>query len=93
MIPELDTRIGTPRILVISAKAAARPAAILVIEATGTAAALSTYGPLASKPVSPRVNSDVSRWATGGNGLHRLINRFGWTHMTIPNSIRHHRRN
>ncbi len=67
VIPELDTRIGKPRILIVSAKAA-QGLPQYVIEATGTPPRLSTYGPLASKPVSARVNSDVSRWATGGKG-------------------------
>ncbi|MCB1383383.1 MAG: hypothetical protein KDJ73_10740 [Notoacmeibacter sp.] len=67
VIPELDTRIGKPRILVVSAKAA-QGLPQYVIEASGTPPRLATYGPLASQPISARINSDVSRWATGGKG-------------------------
>ena len=67
VIPELDTRIGKPRILLVSAKAA-QGLPQLVIEASGSPVRLSTYGPLASQPISGRINSDVSRWATGGKG-------------------------
>lgn len=64
VIPELDTRTGTPRILVVGAKAA-QGLPQLVIEARGTPARLSAYGPLASGPLSPRISADVNRWAGG----------------------------
>lgn len=64
VIPELDTRHGKPRILILSAKAT-QGLPQYVIEADGTPAQLSTYGPLASEPIAARINEDVSRWRTG----------------------------
>jgi len=64
VIPELDTRVGKPRILIVDAKAA-QGLPKFVIEADGTPAKLSTYGPLASQPVAARINTDIARWRTG----------------------------
>ena len=67
VIPELDTRVGKPRILLVSAKAA-QGLPQLVIEAEGKPARLTTYGPLTSDPVSARINGDILRWTSGKTG-------------------------
>ena len=67
VIPELDTRVGKPRILLVSAKAA-QGLPQLVIEAEGKPARLTTYGPLASEPVSARINTDILRRTAGKTG-------------------------
>ena len=64
IIPELDTRVGKPRILVVSAKAA-QGLPQYVIEADGTPARLSAYGPLGSEPLGERMNEDIARWEAG----------------------------
>jgi hypothetical protein len=64
VIPELDTRAGKPRILIVEAKKA-QGLPKMVIEADGTPAKLSTYGPLSNEPISARINEDVARWRTG----------------------------
>lgn len=64
VIPELDTRIGNPRLLVVErGKSTGLPK--LVIEATGDPVKITTYGPLASAPVSARINDDVAAWTAG----------------------------
>lgn len=65
VIPELDTRTGKPRILLVEAKAA-QGLPKLVIEADGRPAKIASYGPLAQSPLGPRINADVARWAGGG---------------------------
>lgn len=65
VIPELDTRTGKPRILVVEAKAA-QGLPKYVIEADGKPAKIAAYGPLADGPLGARISSDVARWA-GGN--------------------------
>lgn len=67
VIPELDTHTGKPRILIVNAKAA-QGLPQLVIEGSGNPVRLATYGPLTAKPLSTRINADVTRWATGGSG-------------------------
>lgn len=67
LIPELDTRVGKPRLLLVRARTA-QGLPQLVIEAEGTPVRLTTYGPLAQGPLSARINTDVTRWATGGSG-------------------------
>lgn len=64
VIPELDTRVGKPRILIVSAKAA-QGLPQYVIEAEGTPARVNTYGPLGNEPVGKRINSDIARWNRG----------------------------
>ena len=64
VIPELDTRIGNPRLLVVErGKSTGLPK--LVIEATGDPVKVTTYGPLASERVSSRINNDVAAWTAG----------------------------
>jgi len=64
LIPELDTRIGNPRLLVVErGKSTGLPK--LVIEATGDPVKVTTYGPLASERVSSRINNDVAAWTAG----------------------------
>lgn len=62
LIPELDTRVGKPRILVVDR---GKPQGLpkLVIEAVGRG--VTTYGPLTAQPVAARINGDVGRWAAG----------------------------
>lgn len=62
LIPELDTSAGKPRLLIVEkGKAAGLPK--LVIEASGDPVKVQTYGPLASSPVSKRINEDVIDWS------------------------------
>ena len=63
MVPELDTRVGKPRILIL-ARGNTLPK--WVIEASGSPAKIITYGPLTNTPLSARMNDDVLRWS-GGN--------------------------
>lgn len=67
VIPELDTRAGKPRILVVSSKSA-QGLPQYVIEADGTPARLSTYGPLSGEVLGARIDADVNRWQNGGKG-------------------------
>lgn len=67
VIPELDTRAGKPRILVVSSKST-QGLPQYVIEADGTPARLSTYGPLSGEALGSRIDADVSRWQSGGKG-------------------------
>ena len=67
VIPELDTRVGKPRILLVNAKAA-QGLPVYVIEAEGRPARLSAYGPLSSDPIAVRINGDLNRWSSGGTG-------------------------
>jgi hypothetical protein len=64
IVPELDTT-GTPRILVIPK---GKPQALPQLVITATGRSTQTYGPLATSPLAPRINSDVARWAAGGTG-------------------------
>jgi len=64
IVPELDTT-STPRLLLIPrGKPQALPRAVIVASA-GTA---QFYGPLSASPMADRINSDISRWASGGSG-------------------------
>lgn len=67
VIPELDTRAGKPRILILDAKST-QGLPKYVIEADGTPARLSTYGPLSGEAIGARINADVSHWHKGGKG-------------------------
>ena len=62
MVPELDTRVGKPRILIL-ARGQSLPK--WVIEASGAPAKIITYGPLTNTPLSARMNDDVIRWSSG----------------------------
>lgn len=64
LVPELDTRAGKPRILVVE-RGRSQGLPRFVIEASGTPAQVVTYGPLAGRSVSARINTDVTRWAAG----------------------------
>lgn len=64
IVPELDTT-STPRLLIIPrGKPQSLPQAVIVASA-GNA---QFYGPLSASPLAPRINSDISRWASGGTG-------------------------
>jgi hypothetical protein len=67
VIPELDTRAGKPRILIVSSKST-QGLPQYVIEADGTPARLSTYGPLSGESLGSRIDADVNRWQSGGKG-------------------------
>ncbi|HWK65554.1 MAG TPA: hypothetical protein VNS34_11465 [Rhizobiaceae bacterium] len=61
---ELNSFSGRPRFLLVPAQhPEARP--LLVVQAEGTPARLQAFGPLMQDPLAPRINADVSRWATG----------------------------
>jgi hypothetical protein len=64
IIPELDTRVGHPRILLVMAEA---PQGLpqFVIQAAGTPVRITTFGPLADRGLSSRINGDVARWSAG----------------------------
>ncbi len=64
IVPELDTT-STPRLLIIPrGKPQSLPQAVIVASA-GNA---QFYGPLSTSPLAGRINSDISRWASGGTG-------------------------
>ena len=69
IIPELDTRVGKPRILVVKARAA-QGLPQMVIEAQGTPPNLSSYGPLGDTALGTRMNADIGRWAGGESGCN-----------------------
>lgn len=64
LVPELDTRTGLPRLLLLE-RGNAEGLPVLVIEAAGSPVTVSTYGPLAGTPTGRRVNTDITRWSTG----------------------------
>lgn len=64
LVPELDTRTGDPRILIVR-KASAQGLPELVISAAGDPVRLTTFGPLADKRLSARINGDVLAWSAG----------------------------
>lgn len=67
IIPEIDTRIGTPRLLVVErGKATGLPK--YVIEASGEQPRIQSYGPLSGTPAAARMNGDVAAWSTGRTG-------------------------
>lgn len=66
LIPELDTRAGKPRILIVETKAS-QGLPKLVIEADGSPPKVTAYGPLAQGPLSTRIKTDVDRWTAGGS--------------------------
>lgn len=67
MIPELDTTVGRPRLLIMRTdKRQGLP--LLVIEASGAPTKIVTYGPLTSSATGARVNKDIMRWSSGPDG-------------------------
>ena len=66
IIPELDTGAGTPRLLVVE-RGRGRGLPQLVIEGTAGPTQLRSYGPLATSPLSNRINADIIRWSTGSS--------------------------
>ncbi len=62
IIPELDTT-GTPRILIIPK---GKPQALPKLVITANGKSVQTFGPLAQSVLAPRIQSDVTRWASGG---------------------------
>ena len=67
LIPELDTRVGDPRILIV-ARGQEQGLPQLVIAASGDPVRLTTFGPLADRRLSARINQDVLAWAAGRQG-------------------------
>jgi len=64
IIPELDTT-STPRLLVIPrGKPQSLPKAVIVASADKA----QFYGPLSATPLASRINTDISRWASGSSG-------------------------
>lgn len=64
VIPELDTRVGSPRLLIVErGKATGLPK--MVIQAEGGPVKITTYGPLTEAAVSARINDDVLAWSAG----------------------------
>lgn len=68
LAPELNSFSGTPRILIVPRRSPeSRP--LLVVQASGTPAKMSAFGPLMNDAAtSARVNKDVTFWARGGKG-------------------------
>ena len=64
LVPELDTRTGDPRILIMR-RGNAQGLPELVITASGDPVRLTTFGPLAQRSVSARINGDILAWAAG----------------------------
>ncbi|WP_274426837.1 hypothetical protein [Chelativorans sp. YIM 93263] len=64
LIPELDTTVGRPRLLLLE-KGKTRGLPLMVIEASGAPVKIETYGPLSGTPSGERVNADIGRWSAG----------------------------
>jgi hypothetical protein len=71
MSPELTSHSGKPRILAVpQGNIGGLPK--LVVEASGSPARISTYGPLIDGGAeSNRISSDVTRWASGATTCSR----------------------
>ncbi|MBO6639519.1 MAG: hypothetical protein JJ920_17380 [Roseitalea sp.] len=67
LVPELDTRSGDPRILVVR-KGNAQGLPQLVISASGDPVRIVTFGPLTGDRLSARINADVLAWSAGRRG-------------------------
>lgn len=67
LVPELDTRSGDPRILVVR-RGDAQGLPQLVITASGDPVRLTTFGPLVNAGVSRRINNDILAWTGGRTG-------------------------
>ncbi|MCP1199452.1 hypothetical protein [Notoacmeibacter sp. MSK16QG-6] len=62
IVPELDTRTGKPRILMLRAgRTAGLPE--LVIELSGSQ--IDAYGPIQNTALAGRINRDIVRWGNG----------------------------
>ncbi len=62
VVPELDTRTGKPRILLLRlGQTAGLPE--LVIEASSRQ--IDAYGPVQNTPLAGRINRDIVRWGSG----------------------------
>ena len=66
-IPELDTEVGTPRILIVE-KGGGGGLPSMVVEARPEPTRIRTYGPLTATALSDRINADIIRWSTGRGG-------------------------
>jgi hypothetical protein len=66
LAPELTSQNGRPRILIVPAKNP-NGLPLAVIEATGSPARMSAFGPLMNQPLGKRITSDVNRWVTGSD--------------------------
>lgn len=64
LVPELDTRVGTPRLLIVE-RARSEGLPQLVIEAAGDPVRIVTYGPLTAQRLGGRINGDIMRWSAG----------------------------
>ena len=64
LIPELDTRVGDPRILIVR-RGNAQGLPQLVITAEGDPVRLTTFGSLVNDRISGRINGDLLAWAAG----------------------------
>jgi hypothetical protein len=61
---ELNSFSGTPRFLLVPKKNfGGKP--LLVVQASGGAGRVETFGPLMSEPVAARIRTDVDRWHSG----------------------------
>lgn len=67
LVPELDTRSGDPRILVVR-RGNAQGLPELVISASGDPVRIVTFGPLTNNRLSARINADVLAWSAGRQG-------------------------
>ncbi|MGR6430676.1 hypothetical protein ACU5AY_07105 [Rhizobium sp. PAMB 3174] len=64
LAPELNSFSGRPRILVVH-KHKPESLPLLVVQAEGSPAKLSAFGPLLAESSGSRINADVNRWASG----------------------------
>jgi hypothetical protein len=65
--PELTSMTGKPRILIVPARNP-NGLPLAVIEAQGSPARLSAFGPLMGEALGNRIRADVNRWAAGSDG-------------------------
>ncbi len=64
--PELTSQNGRPRILIVPAKNP-NGLPLAVIEANGSPAKISAFGPLMNETLGKRITSDVNRWVAGSD--------------------------
>lgn len=66
LAPELQSYSGKPRILLVAYnRPTDRP--LLVVEAMGSPAQVSHYGPLMDSSLSSRITDNIKRWTAGDN--------------------------